>query len=1041
MIKVISLARELKVPIEHVVHAAKVARIPIPANSQEDFELYPGQELKIRELLKRSTSPSDNTAEPVGIPPLSKPEIPEYVTRSTGIVLKTAGSVRKVMIHSDVLEYLAHIGRGSAVSRNISRALLQLQAWGTTIRFKTVKGKGAGWYRTGLGGSGGNQFYLWWKKILRDGSSPADKVQIVVRAVRHHDATDQPLDIDDDYHELPVTDIIDGSKDLQPAFTPEQIRIATSDRRARIIKGHPGTGKTIALQKYVLQAGVAHTLYVTKSELLASRAKEFFDNTKWIGSDMLALSWTQLLARLMKVQQGSVPASWRREQVRTCLDKLNDRELGVWRSSREALLDEIHAFLVGRCWMPHVTDPRSATFPLDARSYKQLRSQKRFGSLRKSAEQAARVIESLYNVIRDAVAESREACAFRIACKLLDVATREQAEAFIKEFLPWRPHAIVVDEIQDLLPIEYAVLVEMARIAHIADADKGTELVLAGDEGQTVGNSAFDFGELSDLVQSRFTTPSQESLSENLRSPSQISGLISAATDLYEHIEKGHRPKGRNADEENDPVRGEVLVCEGWRDPTATKELLEFVTEESGGGFVLVAPDDQESRKALEKHAELATPEILSELVSTSSAKGLDWPTAVVVAPSRLCQVLRKEDGPKDEVKALMRRRMIDGLRVAISRASERLVLLEVDGESSCDLFLEMLKEGESWSAYRGDASDILDHLKRDHELSPEEHVQALLEEAEKWLSSDDLTRARNKATRAVHRLGRPDIPGGVAHLELRRRALKVYGFTELKFYIQQHPQTQGDIKKSLEKAANSLRSAGCNELADAVESLHSAIHAHQPEKRMDALKEVSKGVSSSETEFAQTLREQCAACFSRLIDERNDRDWKHKAPNAEMIQVFKSIEDRLLAVGEQNAKEQAEKAILRWAIIHLNNKRFSDALGWFTEHPSDTRVYRAKCYEGLSQWDTAARLYEEINCPRDALRCWREHGSIDDALRVAKDISDSDSIAILSWLKKIVIEDLPSARSIPTKEKLTSKERELLAEHINVLREIEQRR
>src|SRR5690606_35956289 len=69
-------------------------------------------------------------------------------------------------------------------------------ALGRTTNVKGVKGAGAGWWRTPLGGNGGMHFYLWWAPA---GAPPVrhlplEKDQILVRMVRHHDDTEEALE-------------------------------------------------------------------------------------------------------------------------------------------------------------------------------------------------------------------------------------------------------------------------------------------------------------------------------------------------------------------------------------------------------------------------------------------------------------------------------------------------------------------------------------------------------------------------------------------------------------------------------------------------------------------------------------------------------------------------------------------------------------------------------------------------------------------------------------------------------------------------------
>lgn len=123
--------------------------------------------------------------------------------------------------------------------------------------------------------SPGVAIYLWW----RPGAAPAGTTErertILVRTVRHHDATDDPLaagDVRTAYRVWNAAVLVDASEPCSP-FGPEQRVIAASTAAVRLVRGPPGTGKTTSL----LLAAAARSesdriLYVTRSARLAGEA-------------------------------------------------------------------------------------------------------------------------------------------------------------------------------------------------------------------------------------------------------------------------------------------------------------------------------------------------------------------------------------------------------------------------------------------------------------------------------------------------------------------------------------------------------------------------------------------------------------------------------------------------------------------------------------------------------------------------------------------------------------------------------------------------
>ena len=106
-----------------------------------------------------------------------------------------------------------------------------------------------GWRRSRLGGSSGSHFYASWARAtatpLKDAGFQAESDAIVLRDIRHHD-DHAPLhsgDASKDYLLLTVSDLR-GTEYAPEPWTSAQARFARGHGAARILKGHPGSGKT-----------------------------------------------------------------------------------------------------------------------------------------------------------------------------------------------------------------------------------------------------------------------------------------------------------------------------------------------------------------------------------------------------------------------------------------------------------------------------------------------------------------------------------------------------------------------------------------------------------------------------------------------------------------------------------------------------------------------------------------------------------------------------------------------------------------------------
>ena len=109
---------------------------------------------------------------------------------------------------------------------------------------------------------------------------------------------------------------------------------------------------------------------------------------------------------------------------------------------------------------------------------------------------------------------------------------------------------IVVDELQDLTLLETAVVVELcgaiARARGRALCGRAPWLLMAGDAGQTVRPTGFEWAPLNDLLALRLRRPEKFRLDEHLRCPSRIAEVVERASRRYADIEKEVRPTSQH---------------------------------------------------------------------------------------------------------------------------------------------------------------------------------------------------------------------------------------------------------------------------------------------------------------------------------------------------------------------------------------------------------------------------------------------------------------------------------------------------------------
>jgi hypothetical protein len=150
---------------------------------------------------------------------------------------------------------------------------------------------------------------------------------------------------------------------------------------------------------------------------------------------------------------------------------------------------------------------------------------------------------------------------------------------------------VLVDEVQDLTPVEIALLLEIART--IARHRGSALFVAAGDDSQTVHPSGFEWGLAKDLIHDRLgREPSDVVLGHPMRNPRAVLSLVQKAGSLYKTLSKELRPSGAAAPEASDiadEAQGaRILVRPGtYRGPFLIDKALAIVGEGEPGSVVL----------------------------------------------------------------------------------------------------------------------------------------------------------------------------------------------------------------------------------------------------------------------------------------------------------------------------------------------------------------------------------------------------------------------------------------------------------------------
>lgn len=672
-------------------------------------------------------------------------------TRSLAPAASASEPSRPVLVHDEVSEWF-ETAPGDPYRRRANLAIQHLAAFGRTNIVKTVRGANRGWRRAPLGGQGGYHYYLWWAPSdappVRDLDAPTGT--ILVRKVRHHDETDQLLEAGDvagQYRPVEPLHLVFGDG-MGSAYTPEQFDSARLPQPVRQFRGYPGSGKTTTLWLSALWLDATDILYLTRHQGLADSTREYLRAFAPRGTSVRVETVDGLLSMILGSATTPRSLNHYRESFR---QRPLYEALGAWQGKTGLLYDELYAYAFGRALPTEFRGLRADGVVVDPDTYFAARAPE-LGE--DAAMRAAAVIRTLANRDTDWSELFAQPVTARRALDALDQTGPPDAIANVG--------GIFVDEVQDLTPIEYVLIL---RLAAMIGERVGTRpaVAVAGDEAQVVTPSAFDWGEFGELANRELSAPQDRVLTENVRSPYAIAQVVNNTWDLYRSVTKRRRPTGyaRARHDYHTTARVMHTNC------ASTEELGRLVSVLADlPGTAVVYPGYEIPRR----YAAFADLMMLPEDV-----KGLERQTVAVVDPgphiaevSAVADVGRTE-GLSEGPGALWGKLLVDRLRVCLSRATEDLLLIDNQAD---DRTLDGVRSlCRDVPGFHETSPDELEAFLAHHRYDAEELVQRYLSDAHSLVGSDNWPAALRTARRGVELLGDTEDPGSVRDESVRREA------------------------------------------------------------------------------------------------------------------------------------------------------------------------------------------------------------------------------------------------------------------------------
>jgi len=888
---------------------------------------------------------------------------------------RTTRPPRPVYCHQEFLDKLA-ARRTESVGKRAALMLQRMAVDISRLHYKSTTGLNRGWRRSRLGGSSGSHFYAWWAPAnaapLKDAGVQAESDAIFLRDIRHHDdhAPLAPGHSANDYLLLTVPDLR-GSEYAPEPWTSSQARFARSHGTARILKGHPGSGKTTALLHAADSSQAERVLYLTFSQDLAALARDYFDRFCSNTRTFTVLTYPGFLSQLLVGQTGLADPAEGRAQFRRDLFK-HQRSLGVWSNHIDALYDEMYAHLIGAA-VPQSAGrfPKAERMRLPENAYRSQRTRS-LGSAADGVLEAARRLERM----SDAPLADRYfpelALAWR-AAQALTSGSRQVESTFLDY------GCIAVDEVQDLTPLEAFVVLTLAR--RYSAGRGAASLLLAGDEAQTVRPTDFEWAWLNDMLHAMIGPPQEFKLTANLRSPRRIADVVNRVWDLYDYLHKQDRPSGTGYAEIDDDGPDQILYAAVPR--AELSPLLSSLSAHEG--LALIAFDKENLPS-----------EILPFVLSPAEAKGLDFHSICVVNGGSLLRHIVDERASA-AVDILARRLAIDQLRVALSRPTERLLWIDAAPEAAMVKEVGRLLRPPTDIALHPITAEALLTCLEEEDLDIEDRLQRCRKDARQLLSvKPDL--AWSRAHQAVGLLGLPGDLNRVTDPAARDATYLL--LAEVCFQL-------GFRKKSLspelgrldlyQHAAEAARSAGKFLLASAMEAVGAAEQS-QGQDRLNRIAFAVQEITQAREELPAWLIVEITPRAGFWLDELA----LHLEAGDNPVLAQQILPPFFDALGFPDAQARKDRLAQRSVQLLMKSGRHAQALAILERLPEGKPKLVAECYEETGQLAKAAAIWLRLGDRDKALKCYRSIPDFATALNLVRQMDDHPARLALEWLAEL---------------------------------------
>ena len=894
---------------------------------------------------------------------------------------RTTRPPRSVYCHQEFLDKLA-ARRNEPTGKRASLMLQRMAVDISRLHYKATSGLNRGWRRSRLGGGSGSHFYAWWAPSgavpLNAAGFAAESDAIYLRDIRHHDDHDPLLagNSSNDYLPLTVPDLRSAEYAPEP-WTAPQAKFARNRGQVRILKGYPGSGKTTALLHAADSSQAEHVLYLTFSRDLAALARDYFDRFCSDARTFTVLTYPEFLLKLTGDRSSGAAVGTAVDPVEARAQFRRDlfhhqRSLGPWGNDIDALYDEMHAHLVGAA-VPEVAGRfmKAERICLPENAYRAQRSRYLGPVATDCVLEAARRLSRGTDVPLAERYFPELALAWRAAQALSSGSRR--SEPLLGEY-----GCIAVDEVQDLTPLEAFVVVALARKIN---TQRHGSLLLAGDEAQTVRPTDFEWAWMNDMLHATIGQPQEFRLTVNLRSPRRIADVVNRAWDLYDYLSKQDRPSGTGYAEIEDDGPDQIFYAAVPR--AAMAPLLTWLSAREG--LALIAFDKNH-----------LPPEVLPFVLSPAEAKGLDFHSVCVLNGGAMLRRIVNERASKAN-DILGRRLAIDQLRVALSRATERLLWVDADPDAATVRESGGLLRSADETVLHPVNAEALRTCLDEEELDVEERLQRCEKDARQLVTvKPDL--AWSRAQQAVALLGKPGDIYCVTERAVRESAYMT--LAEVSFQLGFRKKVLSPELGRLDlyhQSANGARSSGRNLLANAILAI-GAVEQAQGLARVNNIASAIQRLTTAREELPAWLIVEIMPRTSFWLDELDD----HLGAGDNPVMAQEILPPFFDALGFADAQERKDRLAQRSVQILMKGRRFEQALTILERLPESRPKLMAECYEETGRLAKAATVWLELGDRDRALKCYRSIPDFAATLELVRQIDGHVARPSLEWVAEL---------------------------------------